>query len=47
MANPGKFQLLILGKKSRLKYSLKTESITIKESNEVELLGITINKVLN
>ena len=47
MANPGKFQFLILGKKNRLKYSLKTESITTKESNEVELLGITINKVLN
>ena len=41
-ANPGKFQYMIPGKKNRLKYSLKIVSITIKESNEVELLGITI-----
>ena len=46
-ASPGKFQFMILGKKNRLKYSLKIGSITIKESNEVELLGITINKALN
>ena len=46
-ANPGKFQFMILGKKKRLKYSLKIGSITIKESGEVELLGITINKALN
>ena len=38
---------MILGKKSRLKYSLKIESITIKESDKVELLGITIDKALN
>ena len=30
-----------------MKYSLKTGSITIKEPDEVELLGITIVKVLN
>ena len=41
-ANPGKFQFMILGKKKRLKYSLKIGSITIKESDEVDLLGITI-----
>ena len=46
-ANPGKFQFMILGKKKRLKYSLKIGSITIKESDEVELLGITIDKALN
>ena len=46
-ANPGKFQFMILGKKIRLKYSLKIWSITINESNEVELLGITIDKALN
>ena len=45
--NPGKFQFMILGKKKRLKYSLKIGSITIKESEEVELLGITIDKALN
>ena len=38
---------MILGKKNRLKYSLKIGSITIKESIEVELLGITIDKALN
>ena len=42
--NPGKFQFMILGKKNCLKYSLKIGFITIKESNEVELLGITIDK---
>ena len=45
-ANPGKFSFVILWKKNRLKYSLKVESITIKESGEVELLGITIDKAL-
>ena len=38
---------MMLGKKIRLKYSLKIGSITIKESDEVELLGITIDKALN
>ena len=46
-ANPGKFQFMILGKKNRLKYSLKIGSITIKESDGVELLGIIIDKALN
>ena len=39
--NPGKFQFMIIGK-----YSLKIGSITVKESDEVELLGITIDKAL-
>ena len=43
-ANPGKFQFMILGKKNRLKYSLKIGSITVKEPDKVELLGITIDK---
>ena len=38
---------MILGKKNRLKYSLKIGSTTVKESDEVELLGITIDKALN
>ena len=46
-ANPGKFQFMVLGKKNRLKYSLKIGSITVKESEEVELLRITIDKTLN
>ena len=40
-ANPGKFQFTILGKNC-LKYSLKIESITVKASEEIELLEITI-----
>ena len=46
-ANAGKFQFMILRKNKRLKYCLKIRSITIKESDEVELLGITIDKALN
>ena len=38
---------MIFGKKNLLKYGLKIGSITIKESDEVEVLGITINKALN
>ena len=37
---------MILGKKNRLKYSVKIGSITIKKSDEVELLGVTIDKAL-
>ena len=46
-ANPAKFQFVIFGKKNHLKYSRKIGSITVKGSDEVELLGITIDKVLN
>ena len=46
-ANPGKCQFLILGKKNRLKYRLKIGSVTVKESDEVEILGIIIDKALN
>ena len=46
-ANPGKFQFMILGKKNLLKYRLKIGSIIVKESDDVELLGITIDKALN
>ena len=46
-ANPWKFQFMILGKKNRLKDSLKIWSLTIKESDKVELLGITIDKALD
>ena len=38
---------MILGKKNRLEHSLKIGSITVKESDRVELLGITIDKALN
>ena len=43
--NPEKFQFVILGKKNRLKYNLKIGFITVKESEEVELLGITLDKL--
>ena len=46
-ANAGKFQFVILGKKKCLKYSLKIESITAKESDKVKLRRITIDKALN
>ena len=32
---------------NRLKYSLKIGSITVEESDEVELLGVTIDKALD
>ena len=38
---------MILGKKKRLKNSLNIGSITITESEEVEVLTITIDKALN
>ena len=38
---------MILEKKNHLKYSLKIGSITAKESEEVRLLEITIDKALN
>ena len=38
---------MILGKKNSLKYSLNVGSITNKESDEVEVLEMTIDIVLN
>ena len=38
---------MILGKKNSLKYSLNVGSITNKESEEVEVLEMTIDEVLN
>ena len=46
-ANPETSQFMILEKKNRWKYSLKIGSITIKESEKIDLLGITIDKALN
>ena len=45
-ANPRKFQFMILGKSLRPKYCLTIGSIDVKESDHVELLGITIGKHL-
>ena len=36
--NLGKLHFMVLGKKNHLKYSLKFGSVTVKESDEVELL---------
>ena len=43
-AYPGKFQFMILGKKNHFEYNRKVES---KESDKVQILGITITKGLN
>ena len=46
-ANPGKFQFMILSKKSYQPQKLSINTFTINESDEVELLRLTINKELN
>ena len=46
-ANLEKFQFMILGKKQCNKMKLTINSIVIKESNSVKLLGITIDNMLN
>ena len=43
-ANPGKFQFMILGKSLWPKYWLTIGPIHVKESDYVELLGISIDK---
>ena len=45
--NPEKFQFMILGKKQCNKVKFTINSIIIKESNSVKLLGITIDNMLN
>ena len=45
-ANPGKFQLMILEDKSPYKHILKINSIKVEASDDVLLLGITIDKKL-
>ena len=40
--NPGKFQFMMLGKSLRSKYCLTIGLIDVKESDHVELLGMTI-----
>ena len=46
-ANPEKFQFMILSKKSYQPQKLSVNTFTINESDEVELLGLTINNELN
>ena len=45
--NPEKFQFMILSKKLYQSQKLSVNSFTIDESDEVELLGLTIDKELN
>ena len=45
-ANPGKFKFMILGDKSHHKHELKINSIKVEASDDVLLLGITIDKKL-
>ena len=46
-ANPEKFQFIILSKKSYQSQKLSVSTFTIDESDEVESLGLTIDKELN
>ena len=46
-ANPEKFQFMTLSKKSYQPQKLSVNTFTINESDEVELLGLTIDKELN
>ena len=46
-ASPEKFQFMILSKKSYQPQKLSVNTFTIDESDEVELLGLTIDKELN
>ena len=45
-ANAGKFQFMILNRKNHRRQRMVINSITVKESNEVILLGITIGNKL-
>ena len=45
-ANPGKFQFMILGDKTRYKHILKINSICVQSSDDVTLLGVMIDKNL-
>ena len=45
-ANPGKFQFMVLGSKDERFFNIHTNNVQIKNSNEVKLLGITIDKNL-
>ena len=45
-ANPGKFQFMILGDRSHQKHELKINLIKVEDSDDVLLLGITIDKKL-
>ena len=46
-ANPGKFQFMILTRKQYDTQEMLINTITVKETNEVKLLGIAIDKSLS
>lgn len=43
-ANPGSFQLMILGNKRPDKYAVNSDYVSIRKGDELKLLGITIIK---
>ena len=43
-ASPGKFQFIVLGNKDERSFSIHINNVKIKNSNEVTLLGIKIDK---
>ena len=45
-ANPGKFQFMVLGYKDERSFNIHINNVQIKNSNEVTLLGIKIDKNL-
>ena len=45
-ANPGKFQFVVLGNKHERSFDIHINNVKIKNSNEVTLLGIKIDKNL-
>ena len=45
-ANPGKFQFMVLGNKDERYFNIHNNNVKIKNSNEVTLLGIKIDKNL-
>ena len=45
-ANPGKFQFMVLGNKNERSFTVHINNVNIKNSNEVTLLGIKIDKNL-
>ena len=45
-ANPGKFQFMVLGNKDERSFNTHINNVKIKNSNEVTLLGIKIDKNL-
>ena len=45
-ANPGKFQFMVLGNKDERSFNIHIYNVKIKNSNEVTLLGIKIDKNL-